>query len=598
VETESKLRSGLRWIGHDGRLLILLAALIACAPRFTRGISCGHDFGFHLVSWLEVQRAWSQGILYPHWAQSPNWGSGEPRFVFYPPISWMAGALLGYVVPWQWVAAVFTWICLAATGLTTRSLTRQFLPPPSATLAGVIATTTPYILFTAYERTAFSELAAGALMPLLILLALRPIQPRRIPDFCWLSLVLAAIWLTNAPAGVMASYLLAFAALTAALLRRSWEPAVRALIAAPLGLGLAAFYWIPAAWEQRWIAIDQAVDVGMRISDSWLFARHPSPDLELHDQVLRVASTIVLLTVAAATAGFLIALRRHKLPTTTRTFWIPLALLVPILLFLQFPLSAPLWNLPKLQFLQFPWRWLTVLDIPFAIFLAAATPLSTRRGRIRSALVWTTILGICAAVASLNFYQRCDEDDAVDNQVAVFHAGTGVDGTDEYAPAGADNTLVASSLPEACLVSDPLTTLGEGDPGSEPAWYPEQGSCDEIFAAQTWQPEHKQLQIDSDHIGFLILRLRRYPAWQITINSRSVPASPSREDGLMVLPINAGPSTIDIRWQTTPDARWGQTVSLISLAAFFLALGLWIIYQRRMTIHLSSKECLSTSSPT
>ena len=192
--------------------LIALAALIAASPRLIRGLSCGHDFDFHLVSWLEVQRSWSQGVLYPHWAQSPNWSAGEPRFVFYPPLTWVLGALLGYLAPWEWVPTIFIFLSLAASGLATRELARQFLPPHAATLAGALATCTPYALFCAYERSAFAELAAAAWVPLLLLFALR--QTKISPDgtsarpsafndaldgsAAPLALILAGAWLTNA----------------------------------------------------------------------------------------------------------------------------------------------------------------------------------------------------------------------------------------------------------------------------------------------------------------------------------------------------------------------------------------------------------------
>lgn len=570
--------AGLRHAAvHEGALLIPLAALIASLPRIVRGISCGHDFEFHLISWLEAQRAWSQGILYPHWAQSPNWGAGEPRFVFYPPLTWMLGAALGHLIKWGRVPAAFVFLCLTTAGLTTRALARTFLPATNATLAGVLATAAPYALFVAYERTAFSELAAAALMPLLLLCALRASRSVFDGTASLLAAVFAAIWLTNAPAGVMASYLLVFAALAAAVFLRSWIPVLRAAIAGLLGLGLAAVYLIPAAWEQRWIAINQVLDVGMRVQDSWLFARHARADMELHDQILRLVSTILVFTVAAALAALALCLKNRKLPAAARHLWIPLALLIPILLLLQFPISAPLWHLPKMQFLQFPWRWLIVLDIPFAIFLAAATPLSSRRARIGSAVGWTVILFVSAAVAASVFYQFCDDEDDVHNQIAVFRAGTGVDGTDEYAAVGSDNTLVSSDLPDACLVTDPTRDLGLSDsaPGvpSVPDWYPEQGSCDQTFTAKLWQDEHKLLQIDNDHEGFIVLRLRRYPAWQVSVNGQSVATPVNREDGLIAVPVHAGPSTIEVRWTTTPDVLWGRWISLAALALFA---ALWV----------------------
>jgi len=582
---------------RDGILLIPLTALVASLPRI-RGVSCGDDFDFHLLSWMEAQRSWTQGILYPHWVQTANWGAGEPRFVFYPPLSWIAGALLGFALPWNWVAAAFIFLSLTAAGLATSALARQFLPAPNATLAGILAAATPYTFFVAYRRSALSELAAAAWIPLLLLYAWRepPVNAKNplIPNpysLIPVSLVLAAVWLTNAPTGVMASYLLAFAALSAAILQRNWQPIFRAAFAAPLGLGLAAFYLIPAAWEQRWIDVRQALDIGMRTQDSWLFARHTDPSLALHDHVLAIASSLVVLTAALALAGFATALRRGQLRLESRHYWLSLAILVPILVLLQLPFTAPIWNaLPKLQFLQFPWRWLTVLATPYAIFLAAATPLGTRRARIWSSVAWAAVLIGFSVASTQLFFQACDDEDQVSAQFSDFQTDTGVAGTDEYAALGSDNTLVATGLPDACQVSDPTQELGEPDKdsGDIPVWYPEQGSCDATYSAQLWQTEHKRLQVDSDDDGFLILRLRRYPAWAISVNGSPVSSQGTRDDGLIEIPISAGQSNIEIRWTTTPDVLWGRRISLISLAALLLLILFGIANRRWKAVRLSS----------
>jgi hypothetical protein len=578
---------------------------------------------------METQRSWSEHVFYPHWAQSPNWGVGEPRFVFYPPLTWMLGAAMGYLAKWDYVPAAMIFLILVATGFATRALARQFLPPAQSTLAGALAAVTPYGLFTAYERTALGELTAAIWIPLLLLFAWRPAPGHASPDFTSataqaetaqtvtvprnrrifsfdfisvvpVALLLALTWLTNAPAGVMASYLLAFAALSAALLRRAWWPILRALIAAPLGLGLAGFYLVPAAVEQPWIAIHQALDVGMRVSDSWLFAHHAAPDMELHDRVLLYASILCVLTTVMAAAGAVIAFRRRQLVREDRPFWLPLMILAAAIFLLQLPFSAFLWNLlPKLQFLQFPWRWLMVLATPYAILLAAATPLASRRWRLGSTIAWTSILLIFAVGAALFFFQYCDEEDEVANQFTIFHNGSGIEGTDEYAPAGADNSLVASGLPQACLVSDPDQQLGEADPDAAPVWYPEQGSCDDTFTADLWQNEHKLIPIDTDSNGFVILRLRRYPAWRITVNGQ--PANqltdrlahplPLRDDGLVVVPVNAGQSTIEVRWTNTRDVLQGRWISGSSVLVLLLMTALGLGQRRRSQAHLSWKEC-------
>ncbi len=62
-----------------GPAVILLAAAVAIAPQLVRGNSCGHDFDFHLVSWLDCLNSWRHGILYPHWAPQRQLWRPESR---------------------------------------------------------------------------------------------------------------------------------------------------------------------------------------------------------------------------------------------------------------------------------------------------------------------------------------------------------------------------------------------------------------------------------------------------------------------------------------------------------------------------------------
>ena len=454
----SGIRSALQAAAGPG--LVLLAAAVACAPLFLRGASCGHDFDFHLVSWLDAQNAWRHGLLYPHWSPNSNYGAGEARFVFYPPLTWMLGAFLGLFLPWTAVPAALTFLLLAGTGLATRALARQYLADAPAAMAGCLAIFSGYALFTAYERTAYGELAGGIWIPLLLLFALRPVPPRSgfwrqltAAPILPVALVLAAAWLSNAPVGVMAGYLLVFVAAIAAISSRSWLPLARLGLAAALGLGLAGFYLVPAAWEQRWVEIHQVTDdPGEQIRNSFLFAHHPDAALASHDDVLHRVSLIGAWMLTAAILAFLLAWLRRRVAPVRRP-WSTLALLPPTILFLQLPLSLPLWNLlPKLNFLQFPWRWFVVLEAPMALLVATAL------WPAKKALWRAWALGLLCAVYSLAatawaghaFYQVCDEQDNVAAMVGVFRGGTGFQGTDEYTPAGADNTLARTGLPAAC----------------------------------------------------------------------------------------------------------------------------------------------------
>ena len=581
------------WHRFRAPLLILVAAAVAATPIALHGPFCGDDFQFHLVSWLDAQQSWRHGIPYPHWTPSANFGAGEPRFLFYPPLTWMLGAALGFVLPWAWVPVAMVFICLAGTGLATFALARRLLSDPPATLAGIASIFSVYVLYTAYERAAFAELAGGFWIPLLLLFALRDDAPeaptwRRTLDGSTapLALVVAAAWLSNAPVGVMASYLLAAVALGAAWLFRSWFPVIRATVAGALGIALAAIYILPAAFEQRWVDILEATGVsgepGLKIENNWLFGLSSDSALREHNAELRVASVLVSIMVSVALLSACVVWIRRRVEPATRTTWILLTGIPIAVLILQLRISLPLWNLlPKLRFLQFPWRWMLVVEAPMAILLAAAVwpgASAKRFQRVLIPVVCSLFLLGTLAVAARTFFRVCGADDQLSALLAAYHSGTGFWGAYEYAPPGGDNSLVATGLPDACFTNDLYRSLGIiPAPDRNPVWTAAQGSCDLTAAAKLRTPEHLQIAITPSRPGFLIVRLHRFPAWRITVNGRVIGSQPQRIDGLVVVPVPQGLVDVSADWTTTPDVFAARGVSV---TAILLLTTLWYLERK------------------
>ncbi|MFP5237093.1 MAG: hypothetical protein ACLGSD_14425 [Acidobacteriota bacterium] len=567
-----------------------MAAAVAIVPlRFGLGFSCGHDFDFHLSSWFDALHSWRQGILYPHWASSANFFAGEPRFVFYPPMTWMLGAALHTLFLWRHVPIALSFLLLFGIGVAVRKLALEAMSDAPATLAGCFAMFSAYALFTVYERSDYAELAGGIWIALLLMLMLRDLrqpaeaQPRLLDGRALpLGIVVAGAWLSNPTVGVMASYLLAALALWVAALRRSWVPTARAAIAAALGLGLSAFYWLPAWWEEQWIAIRQAVsDPGERIENSFLFARHSG--LELHDIELMKVSAIVVFMVGLSVLALLIAWRRRGL-SGARRWWIVLALIPPAVLLLQLPFSLPLWNvLPELRFLQFPWRWLVAVEAPMAVLLAAAVWPRSRRAQVWVGAACALFFVVSAGFAGIAFHQDCDPDDAVLGMAANYAHHVGFEGTDEYAPRGAENDVVATGLPDACLVADPNEILGGGDPDLTPEWSADQKSCIATYGFEDGNAEHRRVQAAVPHAGYLVLRLRRYAAWRVQVNGRPAGVDAERKDGLMAVAVPQGPVKLTVDWGTTPDVLAARWISGLSLLA---GLGLWLLERRRLQARL------------
>ncbi len=150
----------------------MATAFAVVCPFFVLGNASGHDFEFHMNSWIEVLGQWHQGIIWPRWAALAQFGYGEPRFIFYPPASWMLGGALGAALPWRVVPGAYIWIALTLAGCSMFLLARQWLPRRDAIFAAAVYAANPYHLVIVYWRSAMAELLVAALLPLLLLCVL------------------------------------------------------------------------------------------------------------------------------------------------------------------------------------------------------------------------------------------------------------------------------------------------------------------------------------------------------------------------------------------------------------------------------------------
>ena len=571
-------------------IILPLAAFFAIAPMILRGCSCGHDFDFHLINWFEAAHQFAHGTLHPHWAFTPAWNAGEPRFVFYPPLSWVTGALLGLLMPWTWTPVVYTWLCLTAAGFALYSVAQSYATPNAALIAAAIYLTNPYTLYTTYERTAFAELLAAVWLPL----ALHSVLKRDI-SIPSVAVAVALLWLTNAPAAVMGCYAMAGIVLIRLVLSfLSGSPArpsaarlsLNSLVGVLLGLGLSSFYLLPAAYERRFVQINYAILPGLRPWDNFLFQHTTDPE---HDAVLHTASTVALILIALTGIALLLSFRANrKTPTQSplevpnrakqdaadphnkkvsfrpepdgfivprtgeirssitsapphHTNATPLIALAIALVFFLTPLSAPLWrHLPELRFLQFPWRLLAVLAVLFGIAMSLA--LSGIRRHASLIAILSAILFI--APGYYVFHEFCYPEDTTAERLRIFQsADPGTDPTDEYTPLYADNDLLNPNNPGYWLGK----TADAPPPSSAPA------------------PAPRQLNLSPAEPTILILNLRNYPSWRITVNHSIVTARLPRKDGLTAIPLPAGAAQIAIAYVTPPDQKLGYLLTALSI---------------------------------
>lgn len=513
-------------------------------PFLLFGTPSGHDVEFHLYSWLDVLAQWKHGILFPRWAALAHFGYGEPRFIFYPPTSWTLGAALSAVVPWTLASPIFLWIVLVAAGMSMFCLVRRWLSPRDAIFAAALYAVNPYHLVIVYWRSAFAELLASCLVPLLLLFVLRVADGKRraiIP----LGIVLAAAWLTNAPAAVMIHYSLALLLLFFAWRRKSWKILLIGGSAVALGAGLAAFYLLPAIYEQRWIDITQAISPGSRPQDSFLFTH--TTDAE-HDAFNHIVSWVAVLEIAViAIAAWLAKAWRNS----RRDLWTALASWALAAAVLMFPFTLFLWNLlPKLEYMQFPWRWLLCLSMIFSIFVTVGLERWWQRGAV-CALSLIVIVGGWTRLQTPWWDNAADLREMQDN-VAT---GAGYEGVDEYTPLGADPTAIDKGARKVTV---------EG---------PARAAIDVI----RWDADSKEFTVQMSAPDLVTVRLFPYPAWKVDVNGREVETGARPATGQMTIPVAAGTNLVHLRFVRTWDRSAGGWISL----AAALSILLWIVRSRR-----------------
>ncbi len=569
--------------------------LVAITPFFWRGSPSGHDFEFHMFSWMEVLGQWKHGIAYPRWAALAYWGYGEARFLFYPPASWTLGTALGAALPWTMVPGAYCWIALTLAGASMYRLAREWLPVADALFAAVFYALNPYHLLIVYWRSAYAELLAGALLPLLLLcllrIFLRKAEPGHRPTL-GLSLTLAAAWLTNVPAAVMMHYAAAglavvfFATGSARELahKRSWGPQVwrplgRALVrtglAMLLGVGLASFYLLPAIYEQGWINVSQVLSPGVRPQDNFLFTTLADPD---HNRFNLLVSTVAVVEIGILAFAIGLSCRwpvkragaanpstsSGQAPSTRsgqaldspvacsavtaeQSPWMLLSALGVFSAVLMLSVSNLLWqHLPELRFVQLPFRWLLAMNPALAMLLA----MTAKRWIWTSRFAASAVLLAAVIIAGYRFQPPWWETagDIREMNDAIVD-GTGYEGTDEYVPAGADAYELNKSLP---LISD--------DRGA--------AVHSEMLA---WGPTEKHFTVHAAAPQNLTVRLFSYPAWEVVVNGKPSATKKTDVTGLIVIPIAAGDSDVRIHFRRTIDRFVGNILSLISLAVLVAA---------------------------
>jgi hypothetical protein len=548
-------------LGRDLALILIVTA-IPVMPMLLLGCHWGHDLDIHLKSWMDVAAQFHQGIWFPRWASEANYGFGEPRFIFYPPASWMIGGILGLILPWRTVPAIYVWVCMILAGVAMRKLAADWLSPHAALIAALLFALNPYLLVSAYTRSAYAELLASAVFPLLLWGAFwLERDPRK--AFAIIAISSAAIWLCNLPAGVIAGYALACVLVVLSVLRRSVKPLLYGAAGAVTGLGMAAFTLFPAAWERKWVYIDAVIRPNQLPTSNFLFSPYGVTNMYMFNH--RFSPLAVLLILAALTSA--IAARRMRFGDPG--IWWSLTVLCGLSSFLMLPVSAPIWRiLPQARFVQFPWRWLFPMCAAAAVLLAFAAVRTNRK------FAWPTLAFVLFGIDATIVHAKEVYPHFAEEIAEKFQSGRGYAGLLEYTPLPSKERYLPENAP----------LIAPADP--QPL---QTGSAGPAVYAEAWSAEKKVIRADLPQPTAVNLKLLAYPAWQATVNGTPVALHQNPQTGQLVLVLPAGMSRAEIIFTRTWDRAAGLAISVASAAAL-IAFSQVVALSRKRSAALAELE--------
>ncbi len=412
----------------------------------------------------------------------------------------------------------------------------------------------PYHLVIVYYRSDFAELLAGALLPLLVWGAVRVGRGEwhRVPMF---AAGICGDVAFECAGGCDCDIFAGAVAVVQCVHVESFQPILLAVLRWPRGFGLAAFYILPAAREQRWVQITQVLADNLDPRRNFLFTHANDPDFAAFNwKVSYVAVAVIVVTLIAAV---MLVMRRHEFRVAIWTLT-PLGL-ASVLLML--PFTNFVWHvLPELRFVQFPWRWLEVLALVFAFFVAAALG-DARRTWISWAAGAALAVALFVGARAMVRTAWWDSGD-VPAMAASITSGAGYRGTDEYDPLGCDRY----ELP-AIRIRTSASRESRPRPRSNVELVdPEKGDIVAAPAAnveiEKWSAEQREFSAREATPVTLAVKLLNFPAWDVRMDGGAIQPGYSHDNGQMLVPVPAGDHHVSIRFRRTRDRSAGGVISI------------------------------------
>lgn len=381
----------MNWLKKNLFLLLSLAVAILAG----RMLLTSHHFYVHddiqVFRVNEYLNCFKESQIPCRWSTSLGKGYGMPWFNYYPPMIYAIPSLLtltGLPIITSLNLFMFMTFIVASWGM--YLLIRQLSDRDDLAFFGsVLFTLYPFHATNVFLRGVYAENLAWSLTPWVLYLLTVEVKTHRFSKA--LPLILASIFLTH----VISSFLIIGISVIWVFIL-DYRQFGRLLKSILIGLGIAAFFFVPAMLEKNLVQSDSLITgyysylnhfVTLKqlfINYTWNYGSSywGTPSVEMGYMVGHIH--IVLLGMLICSSLFI------KSKSKTKKIAIISTLLFILTLFMTHNKSAPIWNfLSPLAYIQFPWRFVGWAAIPLVI--AISTFLGLLSVKSSKLIIWLTL---------------------------------------------------------------------------------------------------------------------------------------------------------------------------------------------------------------
>ena len=563
---------------------IIAFSFFAVKPLLAPGFFSMHD-DTQIARVFTMSEALKDGQFPVRVVEHLGYDYGYTIFNFYAPFSYYFGALFVlFGFPPVVATKLMIGIGIIAAGIFMYMLAKEFWGRVGGVIAGVMYIYAPYHAVNAYVRGAIGEMWAYAFIPLLFFglykiyqstVELHDIQKKRNRrSLLWkyigvtavgyagiiLSHNLTAMMVTPFIGLVIITFLFLFAK------RKKIFHIRYPVYAVLLGLGLSAFYFLPALFEMKYADVGSVLGGGSDFRDHFLcpiqywyspWGYGGSVPGCLDGLSFQLGKPHILFTFFTLFLSPWVYLKNRYLFYVLSFIFICLG----FVLFLMLPGSKFLWEiLAPMEYFQFPWRFLVLASF-FMSFLAGGTILLERVDRIQKLSVKNislAIAGVCF-VAIVGFYGKFftpqfiidSPEDQANPEIVRFDVSRI---SDEYLPKGIPQPQSSLDVPtDKIQIIDGSATLSTITSKSQ------------ILTVGGTVEEPTTILIQKAY----------FPAWKLYLNGKE--HSFTVVDGKIQTRLPEGPVDIQLIFGQTQLEKTANTISFISL----LILGTGIIMSRK-----------------